>query len=461
MRRIKQAQSSLEILIALGIFLIIVAAVATVVLGNQFLAQTAKQEHEALLLAQQQLEQAKAKTRYSFESILPSSSSQSIYLKELLVEDQGFETKKVRSRVSWNIAVLRQGLVELTTILTNWHNLEIDDGTGPGEDPSGEWDCPVSAGTIDLGPGNQGTGIAVKNNLVFLSGLAADDKKPDLFSIDATNIYAPTLLFSTSTGKGLNALTISDNFIYAAHNYTRNQIQVIDISNPASFSLNYQLSLNGSNLRALSIVAEQGYLYVGSEGGAGNEFQIFSLANPNSPSFVGSYNVGMSIWDISVFSNKAYLAVTGSSPELVVMDISNPSSPTPFTQFDCSSSCSSSNQGLSVFAPNAAYVFLGTNSNLVILDASSTPYQVKSQLSAGGTVNDVYVRNDLAFLATSDSNDEFQVVNIANLAAPQVFSSLNFPQMAASVAYRNNTVYTAVRSNDALRIITSPLFCSP
>ena len=117
MRRIKQAQSSLEILIALGIFLIIVAAVATVVLGNQFLAQTAKQEHEALLLAQQQLEQAKAKTRYSFESILPSSSSQSIYLKELLVEDQGFETKKVRSRVSWNIAVLRQGLVELALLV--------------------------------------------------------------------------------------------------------------------------------------------------------------------------------------------------------------------------------------------------------------------------------------------------------------------------------------------------------
>ena len=39
--------------------------------------------------------------------------------------------------------------------------------------------------------------------------------------------------------------------------------------------------------------------------------------------------------------------------------------------------------------------------------------------------------------------------------SPVLHSSFNFPQVATGVDYEDNLVYVSVRSNDALRIITS------
>ena len=71
------------------------------------------------------------------------------------------------------------------------------------------------------------------------------------------------------------------------------------------------------------------------------------------------------------------------------------------------------------------------------------------------SLNDLVVRDYLAFLATSDSNRAFQVWNITDPSNITFWSSLQFPQVATGIDYEDNLVYVSVRSNDALRIITS------
>ena len=67
----------------------------------------------------------------------------------------------------------------------------------------------------------------------------------------------------------------------------------------------------------------------------------------------------------------------------------------------------------------------------------------------------VVARDDLAFIASSNSNREFQVINISDPNNPSLWSYFNFPQVATGIDYEDNLVYVSVRSNDALRIITS------
>ena len=92
---------------------------------------------------------------------------------------------------------------------------------------------------------------------------------------------------------------------------------------------------------------------------------------------------------------------------------------------------------------------------MIVNSANLGSLSVIGSYNTGGQVNDIYIRDYLAFLATSNSTAEFQAVNITSKATPILHSSYNFPQLGTGITYRNNVVYMSVRSNDALRIITS------
>jgi hypothetical protein len=92
--------------------------------------------------------------------------------------------------------------------------------------------------------------------------------------------------------------------------------------------------------------------------------------------------------------------------------------------------------------------------HILDISSSSLPQNLGSK-DIGADVNDLRIRDNLAFLATADSNKEFQVWNISDPTNITLWSSFNFPQVATGIDYEDNVVYVSVRSNDALRIITS------
>jgi hypothetical protein len=141
---------------------------------------------------------------------------------------------------------------------------------------------------------------------------------------------------------------------------------------------------------------------------------------------------------------------------VIALDVTNPGNIQLLGSYDI---VSDNSDGQSVYTSgNNLYLGLtGSTKDFSIWD-SSNPAALKLLGSAnldGASVNGIVVRDNLAFLATSASNKEFQVWDISSSTNPTLWSSFNFPQVASGIDYENNLVYVSVRSNDALRIITT------
>lgn len=443
-----RGQSTLELLIALVVIILTVSAVIVVSFGNQSLAVDTELNDLALLKAREDLEDARADARENWVGLVSDSQTDGQFTRGVTVENVGNYEKKVTARVSWTTDPLRPQKVELATILTDWVTSFNESG---GSGPIGEWNNPRTAGTIDLGPGNEGTDLAVVEDTVFIVAKASDSKKKDFYSINVTNIDAPVERASINIGKGSNSIVLMGGYAYVAQDANNNQLQIVNVSNPDAPFLAAEISLQNNTKEGISVFALDDYAYVGSESSAGEEFQIFNVSNPINPLFVSSVEIDANVNDIYVYRNRAYLATSKTDGEILIFDISIPSGPQQIAAFDYGDT-----PGLSVFANNLNDFYVGIGNNFVIVNSANlSSLSLIGSYNAGGQVNDIYIRDYLAFLATANSTAEFQAINITGKANPTLHSSYNFPQLGTGITYRNNVVYMSVRSNDALRIITS------
>jgi type II secretory pathway pseudopilin PulG len=404
------AQSTLELLIALSLIVIAISGVVVVSLSGQSISVDTQLSDSAALKAREDLENARANARENWAGVVSNSVVDGQFTRDLIVEDIDNYEKKVTAKVSWITDPLRPQKVELITILTDWTTLSDEGG---GSDPVGEWNNPRTAGTIDLGPGNEGTDLAVVPNTVFIVAEASDPKKPDFYSINVTNIDAPTQRASIDTGKGLNSISVLDNYAYVAHKSNTTQLQVIDVTNPDSPVKVGQASLQSNGQEGKTIFALNGYAYVGSKISSGSEFQVFDISTPSNPTFVGSAEIGADVNDIYVYRNRAYLATSKTTGEILIFDIVVPSSPQQIASFDYSDT-----PGLSVFANSFNDFYAGIGNTFVIVNSTNlSSLSLISAYGASGLVNDLYIREYLSFLSTTNSTAEFQAVNITNKAS--------------------------------------------
>ncbi len=444
-----RGQSMLEVLISLAIVLISITAIVSVAFQNQSSSTYTQLNSTALYLAQRSLEDVRSAAKNNFSALASSSSTEDIFLKEIVVENISDSKKRITSRITWKTDPLRPQKVEFVTILTNWKSVASDGGSGPGGTPTGNWASPRTLGTTDLGPGNEGTDIWIKDTTVFMTAAASSPAKDDFFSFDVSNPNAPIKLASINTGAGLRSLSIKGNYAYVANQGT-SQLQIIDISNPSNPVLVKSMSMQNVSEEGRSVFATEGLVFIGSKQSSGNEVQIFNISNPLNPGFVSSIETSADINDVYVYDNRAYIASQKSTGAITVYNVSNPSFPQQLSIIDFADA------GLSVFAKDPFTLFsgIGNDFNIYNMTNPQSPVLV-STIDVGNVINDIYVVDYLAFLATGDSNKEFQIVNVANYSNPYIYATLNFPQMGTGIAYRNNIVYMSVRSNDALRIITS------
>jgi hypothetical protein len=452
-----KGQSLFEILVALVLVSIFLVTAYYVLNANQILSLQSSFFERALNLANNEIEKLKDLSKTNFSSITNSTSSYENFLIERNVTDLDSYTKKVEIKVSWEKPKAKS--VSLISYLVDWKNIPIDDGSGGaggggGGGLSGDWRFPTTLSSIDLGPGNAGTDINVKFSTVFISSVAADEKKPDLFLIDVTNPRNPFIKSSLNTGKGINSLSVKQNYAYLAHNSNSQQLQIVNISNESSPYLVSSTTLPNNNTIPLSIFAftlpsgQGNYLAITTQRSSGNEVFIYDVSNPNSPILLSSLNFDADINDVFVLKDRLYL----SSNKIYIYNISNPSSPSLLSNL----TLPGNDIGYSLFPLSYNLLLVGGSRKLYFIDTSNlNNLNIISTYDAGGKINDIYARENLAFLATSNPNTEFQIVDYSNINSPYLYSSYNFPQEATGIDYRNNLVFVSVRSNDALRIITS------
>ncbi len=457
-KKYASGQMLVEVLLALAIIVMAVSSVVAVYFGGRSLLTDAQTEDVALNYARQDLESVKSSAQSNFAALTSASSTTGNFLREQIITPVDGYTKKVICRISWVINPLRTAKVELSAILTDWRGASKTGNDTGGGGLTGNWLNPITLGSVDLGPGNSATGLDVKNKIVYLSSTASDNKKPDFYIVDATNGQNPVIVSSLDTGPGLNAVDTAGTYAYVANSDTNAQLQIIDVSNLTSPVLisSYKLpGISGTGAVGNSIFYYNSKIYFGTKRATGPEFHIIDVSNPSNPIELGNFETNADVNSIRVTGNTAYLATSDNAKEAMVLNVSDPASISLTGSFDASSD----DDGQSIYlVGNKLYLGRAGGSNdFIIADAaSSTAITQLSSTNLGGvSVNGIVVRDYLAFLGTSASNSEFQVWNISTSTNPTLWSSFNFPQIITGIDYEDNRVYVSVRSNDALRIITS------
>lgn len=135
-----KGQSLIELLIAMGVFVVMVSAVAFLLIDSYISNLQAGQNSRAIFLAEEGLEAARSirdndwkklkagdhgltisKNHWIFQGKSEDVSDVLSQGKRIInVEDIGKDRKKITSRVSWRIAPERTNQVQLVTYLTNW-----------------------------------------------------------------------------------------------------------------------------------------------------------------------------------------------------------------------------------------------------------------------------------------------------------------------------------------------------
>lgn len=450
-------QSVIEVLVALALLAIGLIAAIIVVFGGQSLSIDTRQNQKAIAIARENLEFAEDEARQDFHGIAYSSSTDGIFLKEIIVEPVSSDMTKIVSRVSWQIDPLRTQKIELTTLVTNWKLEQATGGDTGGDPPFGDWRNPQTLGSVDLGPGNQATDIDVVNKIVFLSAEASAPAKPDFFVVDATNGQSPFIVSSINTGSSLNALDVTGTHAYLANRDVNAQLQVVDVANIASPLLVASLKLpgvSGTGGIGHSIFYYNSRVYVGTKKATGPEFHIIDVSNPTNPISLGSREIGYDVNFIHVNGTTAYIATSDDVQELKILNVSDPALISQIGFYNAPGS----EDAISVYFSESK-LYLGrvdaSANELYILDITSSTPQLLGSQNFSTDITGIIARDFLGFFGTTDSNKEFQVWNVSSSASLEFWSGFNFPQVATGLDYEDNLVYVAVRSNDALRIITS------
>lgn len=481
--------ATIEILIAMVVIILAISGSIMLVFSSQLSSVSSQTNQEALYKAQQTIESARDIARTDFYNpilnagtTITTENSGIVYTKNLMIEDIADFTKKITSLITWGTGQQ----VALSTIVTDWHSILGDDVCSPVL--TGDWNNPRKLGYADVISSTGATDIDISAKKAYVVTDPSPAGQEDFYIFDVSNPtltplpdYGPSS--KLNTGPGLAAIHVAGNYAYVANLSRTSQLQVIDISVPATPSVVASLDVTAplDTARGSSIFYSNKKIYLGLEKSSGPEFYVIDVTNPlalSAASIKATFEINSQVNTIAVKNGIAYLAVPDdpSTPvdpldppipeQLKVLDISqadagvvtqiNTFSPNPSTM---------SGQGLYVSRDgNTLYLGQGganpaqkpeffslnvTNpSSISIINSKYIP------TSNDVSVRAIAVRSNLAFLWTSDINEDFQIWDLNNLGDPAPIASLNTENAATGgLNCDGNFLYTAQENNKALQII--------
>lgn len=468
LRSLQPAQSLFEVILALALAAILFTVAFLALPGQLTEISASKDSIRALALAKEGIEASRLTRDRDWNALTAgthglvfmngqwafqgSADTQENLTRTITVSDTAANKRSVISEVTWT-KNLRTHRIRLASVISNWRN------SAP---PllHGNWQNPQTLSSIDLGPGNEATALAVRTGIVYLTAQASNSNKPDFFIVDASTPTAPVMRGNVNTSGGLNAVALSGSYAFVANQDETESLQVINVSNPNSPLLATSLNLGSSDSSARSIAIHGAYAYIGKENSSdGPEFFIVDITNPLQPVVRGSLEIGGDVRRIAVHNNRVILGTGKDDAELIIVNATSPSSPVQTTSYNPPGA----NDALGLYVnpqDNRAYLTRsgGSSSNpdiyLFDLTNPDTPILLGTDV-LGSSVNAVFAADNLAFFGTSASSEEFKIFEASNPVLMTYYSGLNFPQVSIDLRFEDNIVYVAARSNDALRIVTS------
>lgn len=471
--RLRAGQSLIEVLVAIAILALMATGSFGLVGTTVSESGIAVQQANARNLAEEGLEAVRQIRNADFSSLVAgtyglvltgstwtlsgsSDVTDSAFTRTVTITQIDENQRDIRVAVTWTARPGRVLTYTESTRFANWVNAPIPTASNCKSigAATGDWTHPVLLGSADLGAGNAGTDVVVNWPYVYVSGTASSSAKPDLFVFDATNPASPSLVKTVEAGgDGINALFLLGDYLYAASENGSKEFIIYDVSNPTNPTQVGSADLSGSQ-DGLSVVAAGTWAVIGREDGSGQEIYVYDVSTPSIPSLVATFDVSGDVNDFASNGPLLFAATSSAAQDIYMIDMADPIHPVFFDSYNISDGT----EDLTIAYQDPGTLFVGNASNRVYAIDATDPanMSVISTYNTNGTVQDVLcVIDNLLYTGTNYSTKEFQILNIANLGAMTEFSSLNFPQVATGVDFANNMIFVSVRSNDALRIITS------
>lgn len=161
-----------------------------------------------------------------------------------------------------------------------------------------------------------------------------------------------------------------------------------------------------------------------------DDVYILDMSDPLNPVVHDTIHTGSGLNEVSINDDKTVLFVANDSGAypLQILDVADIDDISILKQFNPTGNYA---DGMSVEA-FGSHVILGTDNNpgteIMIVDASdpSAPSTV-SQIEAGGTVRDIHVKNNLAYIGTDNDAAELLVVDVTDPENPVTTSTVDLP----------------------------------
>jgi type II secretory pathway pseudopilin PulG len=476
--RFRRGSFLVEAIIAIGVFAIVSSAIMTSIASQLAAAQSSRETAMATSYAEEGIEAARTIRDTGWDALATgahgvvwtdgawvfsgTSDSSNGYQRTVTVSQIDERNRSVAVDISWHPSSLRTRTLSLSTVLTDWRRAEQSDlGGGLG----GDWTAPSIVGTnFDFGSNFRGLAVDVDQNVLALAGFGTTQNNYELYLLDVTNPYAPTILGKLNTGPaGVNELSIdmTRHYVYMAYAGTSNQLQIIDISNLAAPVLVKQFSIPGNTQKGRSLDRIGNLVYFGTEGPSTKEFSVIDVTNVLSPNLLGSTSVGNDINDIMVNGDYAYLATDVNGRELTIINVSNPSN---LTVESYSNIPGPQYAEMVFYEPTTERAYIGRQfqtgqgtPEVSIYDVSNK----KNPQRVGGMEADVDVNCLMAIgnmlFALSAGDMEFRVYDATDPADVRYYGGVDFGASAVptDVIYKDNIFYVSIFDQTGLRVVTA------
>jgi Tfp pilus assembly protein PilV len=452
-----------EILVALGLFLIMITGGSLILSQSLTTNQLGAEETYADQYAQEGIEAVRSIKNRNMASIVAgtyglsnagnqwnfsgSSDTRNGYTRQVVISE-GRRTGnqlvnsggtvdpdlfKVTVNVTWNFRPTRANTVTQTSYLTNFRKNIT---------PPGNWALPSANGSYDASGNTDGRRIATSGNYAYM---IRSSGAPDFFVINITNPAAPTLAGSTSVGNAATNIFVAGSFAYVTGTSNTQELRIVNISNPAAPTVVGTYNAPGNaDMNDVFVIGSTAYAVRSNS--TDPEFVVLNVTNPAAVSLTGSLNLNGNSLEVGVSGTYAAISSGDDNQELQLVNITTPATPSLSGTYNATGTT----DGVAVAFFDTTVVLSQSGGSVYLISTStpSTPTLV-STYAAGGTVNDISLgfSNTYAFLATANAASEFQVLNITNPASPTLLGSSNLAGTAFGVAYNATLNRAAVTTN--------------
>lgn len=398
--------STLEVLIALGVFIIIVTPIVMLDQISTRSQLISDQRLQAVLLAEEGLEAASSIRDKDWNDLTAGSHGLSqtssgwtfsgendvngIFVRTINVTDISTDERQVVSTIQWQTIAGASRQLSLETTLTNWRG-------------------PIAGSTTTLDIGETGNDIAVIGNYAYL---AVNDDDRALAVVDVSDPQNPVEVAALDLNERGEHIFIDGNYAYLPLN--EEEIAIVDISNP----LNPQhVSSIYLSVKPNDLYVEDGWAYIG-QNSSNRGLIIYNVANPQTPWFYRSYNISNQIvYDTRTYGPWIYMTINaGRGFEIAnnLVYVAVDSEATGFEVYDLNinllSQLNVSGAGTRVDVEGTT-VYLGVKNitqGVTIIDVSdpNNP-QITSTHDVGGSGNGVDKNGPYTYAAVENSQQGF------------------------------------------------------